>query len=161
MKSQFAVPETTIAEHYNIATSKGRSALFNKRLDELMKPKDQGGPGLTIDQAVHELRISQNPDDQKLLEAMGEAPSSHRTEKLQQEKWRNDMTKLADQNAKGTEPSTEIKAATARNSRSLAFNAKIDELTAKGLSLDQAINAMRANTKDASLLTAMGAHFTS
>lgn len=89
---------------------------------------------------------------------MGEASSVHRTEKLKQEKFNKDMDRLAEENAGALKTSSEVRAAMkAANSREIAFNIRIDELLAKGFSIDQAINQMRANAKDAALLAAMGA----
>ena len=153
------VPKTTDAEHYNnIATPQGRSNLFKKRIEELTKPKDQGGPGFTTDEAVHEMRTSAKSEDVALLAAMGDAPSKVRSEKLQQQKFNDSLTKLADENATATTPSREVAAAmkTATNARTLAFNARIDTLMAEGLTLDQAIRKMQASVTDARLLASMG-----
>jgi len=144
------IPETTEAEHYNVATPKGRSNLFKKRIEELTKPKDQGGPGFTIDEAIYELRTSAKPEDVALLAAMGDAPSKIRSEKLNQQKHSQFLTKLADENASATAPSPEVAAAMklASNARSMAFNARVDQLLSTGLSLDQAINRMRSGSAE-------------
>jgi hypothetical protein len=142
----------------DITTPKGRSRLFKKRIDELTKPKTEGGPGLTTDQAIFEMRTSEDAKDVELLAAMGDAPSKVRTEKLGIAKHNSFLTQLADENARAAVPSREVAAAmAATNARSQAFNIRMDELQSRGLSLDQAINHMRANSADASLLKAMGA----
>lgn len=46
-----------------------RSVAFNRRVDELMKPKRAGARGLTFDEAIDEMRL--NKDDRTLLAAMG------------------------------------------------------------------------------------------
>jgi hypothetical protein len=141
-----------------INTAKGRANLFKKRIEELTKPKTEGGQGLTMDQAIFELRTSENHDDVALLAAMGDAPSAVRKEKLSQQKHNEFLTKLADENARATTPSPEVAAAmrVATNARSAAFNARMDILMAKGLTIDQAVDHMRANPTDAALLRSMG-----
>ncbi|HEX3817699.1 MAG TPA: hypothetical protein VHW03_05370 [Chthoniobacterales bacterium] len=165
--SEFTIPASTTAEQYNIETKRGRANLFKKRIEELTKPKTQGGPGLTTDQAVHELRISENPDDQKLLTAMGEPPSDVRTDRLKQAKWRSDMMERAERNAQATKTSPEVSTAAKlatniAHGRALAFNARIDEIQSEArenggreISLDDAIRRMRAKPADAALLKAM------
>ncbi len=143
---------TSAAELFTLATPQGRAHIFNKRIDELMRAK-----GLTLDDAIYELRTSSNHDDQALLEAMGEKPSLHRTEALQTEQRNRMLDRLAEENAQATRKSVEVAAAAARQARDVAFNARIDELHRKGFSTDQAILQMQANPKDAELLKAMGA----
>ena len=151
------VSETTTAEHYNIATPKGRANLFKKRIEELAK-KTEGGPGLTTDQAIFEMRTSEDAKDVELLAAMGDAPSKVRSEKLRSAKHNTFLTRLADENARAAVPSREVAAAmAATNARSMAFNTRITELQDKGLTIDQAIDHMRANSADVGLLKAMGA----
>jgi hypothetical protein len=141
----------------DIATAEGRANLFKKRIDELTKPKAKGGLGLTIDQAIFELRTSEDPKDVELLAAMGDAPSKVRSEKLRNAKHNSDLTRLADENARAHIPAKEVAAAmAATNARSMAFNVRITELHDKGLTIDQAIMHMRANQTDAALLAAMG-----
>jgi hypothetical protein len=141
----------------DITTPEGRAKLFKKRIEELTKPKTEGGPGLTMDQAIFELRVSEDPKDVELLGAMGDAPSKVRTEKLRNAKHSADLTRLADENARAATPSREVAAAmAATNARSMAFNVRITELLGKGLTMDQAIMHMRANKNDAALLAAMG-----
>lgn len=151
------IPETTEAAHYDIATPRGRSNLFKRHIEELTKPKNQGGPGLTMDEAIHEMRTSAKPELVELLAAMGDAPSKVRTEKLQRQKFNQFLTKTADENANATTPSPEVAKAmkSAVNARSLVFNARMDELMAKGYSTDHAIMHMRANASDARLLSSM------
>jgi hypothetical protein len=152
------IPETTTAEHYDITTPRGRANLFQKRIEELTKPKPEGGPGLTTDLAIFEMRTSEDAKDVELLAAMGDAPSKVRTEKLGIAKHNSFLTRLADENARAAVPAREVAAAmAATNARSRAFNIRMDELQSRGLSLDQAINHMRANPTDAALLAAMGA----
>jgi hypothetical protein len=154
-----STPETTEAEHYNIATPKGRSNLFKKRIEELTKSKVQGGPGYTIDEAIHELRTGAKPEDVALLSAMGDAPSKVRSEKLNQQKHSRFLTKLADENANLTTPSPEVATAMklASNARSVVFNARLDQLLATGKSLDKAVDWMRFGTaEDQDLLKKMG-----
>jgi hypothetical protein len=141
-----------------ITTPKGRAKLFKKRIEELTKPKAEGGPGLTTDQAIFEMRTSEDAKDVELLAAMGDAPSKVRTEKLRIAKHNADLTRIADENAQAHIPSREVAAAmkVATNARQMAFNVRIDELEGRGLSLDQAINHMRANRTDAALLASMG-----
>jgi hypothetical protein len=152
------VPETTTAEHYDITTPKGRANLFKKRIEEFTKPKTEGGPGLTTDQAIFEMRTSEKADDLALLAGMGDEPSKVRTEKLRQAKHNAKLTQLADENARATTPSREVAKAMrlATNARSAAFQSRVDELTAKGYTIDQAIMHMRANAADARLLASMG-----
>jgi hypothetical protein len=141
----------------DITTPEGRAKLFKKRIDELTKPKTQGGPGLTMDQAIFELRTSEDAKDVELLAAMGDAPSKVRSDKLRSAKHSSDLTRLADENARAHIPSKEVAAAmAATNARSMAFNTRVSELCDKGLTLDQAIMRMRANKTDAALLAAMG-----
>lgn len=143
-----------------ISTPQGRSNLFKNRVEELTKPKTHGGLGLTIDDAIHEMRTSTHPDDVALLAAMGDAPSQVRSEKLGQQKHSDFLTRLSDENARATTPSPEVAAAMklATNERTLAFNARIDALMNSGLSLDSAINRMRIGTADdKKLLREMGA----
>jgi hypothetical protein len=142
----------------DITTPGGRAKLFEHRINELTKPKAQGGPGLTMDQAIFELRTSEDPKDVELLAAMGDGPSKIRTEKLRIAKHNADLTRLADENAKAHIPSKEVAAAmaAATNARSMAFNVRTTELVNKGLTFNQAIDHMRANQQDAALLAAMG-----
>jgi hypothetical protein len=142
----------------DITTPEGRANLFKKRIEELTKPKTEGGPGFTIDQAILQLRTSENADDVALLAAMGDEPSRVRKEKLHQQKHSKFLTNLAEENARATTPSREVAAAMklAANARTLVFNARMDELMAKGLTIDQAIWHMRANPTDARLLASMG-----
>lgn len=142
----------------DISTPEGRANLFKKRIEELTKPKPEGGRGLTMDQAIFELRTSEDVKDVELLAAMGDAPSVARTEKLRIEKRNSDLTRLAEENARAGIPSPEVAAAmkTAVNARSMAFNSRITQLMDKGLTINQAVNAMRANRNDAALLAAMG-----
>jgi hypothetical protein len=147
-------PGTSGADGFTLETPKGRARLFERRIEELTKPKAQGGNGLTTDEALFEMRTGGNPDDIALLAAMGEPASLARTERLQQERRNEQLTRLAEENARAGETAAEVKAAMARN---VAFNARIDELHRKGFSTDQAILQMRANPKDAALLKAMGA----
>jgi hypothetical protein len=143
--------------NFDIATPQGRANLFKKRIDELTKAKTQGGPGLTTNQAIFELRTSEDAKDVELLAAMGDAPSKVRSEKLRNAKHSADLTRLADENARAHIPAKEVAAAmAATNARSAAFNTRITELRDKGLTLDQAILHMRANKTDAALLAAMG-----
>jgi hypothetical protein len=155
MNLPFDTASSTEAD--TIETPKGRANLFKKRIDELTKPKSEGGDGLTMDQAITELRTSEDPKDVQLLAAMGDEPSKHRSEKLHQHKHSQFLTKLADDNARATTPSPEVAAAmrVAVNTRSIAFNARCDDLMSKGLTLDQAINHMRADPSGAALLNAM------
>ena len=152
------ITEATEPGHYDIETPRGRSNLFRKRIEELTKPKEKGGPGLTMDQAIFEMRTSTNSDDVALLAAMGDAPSKVRSEKLHQQRHSQFLTQLADENAQATTPSPEVAAAIklATNERWLAFDARIDEIMTKGLTFDQAIDHMRANATDARLLASMG-----
>jgi hypothetical protein len=150
-------PANSSGQTCDIGTPEGRANLFKKRIEELTKPKTQGGPGLTMDQAIFELRTSEDAKDVELLAAMGDAPSKVRSEKLRNAKHNADLTRLADENARAHIPAKEVAAAmAATNARTMAFNARIDELRSKGLTLDQAIERMRANTTDAALLAAMG-----
>ena len=155
------IPETTTAEHYNIATPKGRANLFKKRIQELTKPKTEGGPALTMDQAIFELRTSEDEKDVQLLAAMGDERSKVRTEKLRRAQHNAELTRLADVNARAHIPSREVAAAmvatNARNARSMTFNVRITQLKDKGLTLDQAIDRTRTIPADAALLAAMGA----
>jgi hypothetical protein len=145
-------------DNHDVTTSEGRSNLFKKRIDELTKPKTEGGRGLTTDQAIFELRTSDDAKDVELLAAMGDDPSKLRSEKLHQQKHSQFLTKLADENARATTPSREVAAAmkVAANDRTLAFNARVDDIMSKGFTLDQAIMHMRANADDARLLASIG-----
>jgi hypothetical protein len=141
----------------DITTPEGRAKLFKKRIDELTRPKTHGGPGLTMDQAIFELRTSDDAKDVELLAAMSDGPSKVRTEKLRAAKHNADLTRIADENARAHIASKEVAAAiVATNARSMAFNTRVSELRDKGLTLDQAIMRMRANKTDAALLAAMG-----
>jgi hypothetical protein len=142
----------------DITTPEGRANLFKKRIEDLTKPKTGGGPSLTMDQAIFELRTSEDAKDVELLAAMGDAPSKVRTEKLRSAKHSSDLTRLADENARAKTPSPEVAAAmkVATNERRMAFNARIDQLEGRGFTLDQSILQMRANPTDAALLAAMG-----
>lgn len=124
----------------DLTTPEGRREAFNKRIDELTTPKWPDGRKLTTDQALFEMRTGGNADDKVLLEAMGETVSHQRTVQLKEEKM-----KIAPEVAK------------ASKARRAAFNARITELTGKGLSIDQAINAMRVNPADSVMLASMGA----
>ena len=152
------VPGNSDGPALDITTPEGRANLFKKRIEELTKPQAKGGPGLTMDQAIFELRTSEDAKDVELLAAMGDAPSKVRTEKLRTAKHNSDLTRLADENARAHIPSREVAAAmkVAANARSMAFNARITELMDRGFSLDQSIMHMRANRTDAALLAAMG-----
>lgn len=144
----------------DITTAAGRAHLFKKRIEELTKPKTAGGQSLTMDQAIFEMRTSENAEDVALLAAMGDQPSRVRKEKLSQERHSDFLTKLADENARATTPSPEVAAAiksTAVNNRAMAFNARIEELTQAGFTLDQAILQMRADPDDSRLLEEMNA----
>ncbi len=121
---------------------------------ELTRPKSEGGKGLTLDEALFEMRTGGNPDDDALLCAMGERPSHFRTEQLKTEKRNQDLDRLAQENLAATKTSKEV--AAAMNGRSLAFNTRIDALMGQGFSTDQAILQMRANPKDSELLKSMG-----
>ncbi len=149
--AQFALG-TSEADLFTLDTAQGRARLFKKRLDDLMRPRANGTLP-TMDDALFEMRTGGNADDQALLQAMGETTGAHRTEKLKQEKFNKNMDRWAEENAKAKLTSPEVKAATARN---VAFNARITELTDRGLTTDQAIVQMRANASDAALLKAMG-----
>jgi len=151
-------PANSDDHNLNIATPQGRANLFKKRIDELTRPKTQGGPGLTTDQAIFELRTSEDSKDVELLAAMGDAPSTVRSEKLRHAKHNSTLTRLAEENARAHLPSPEVAAAmAATNARSMAFNVRITQLMHQGLTIDQSIDAMRADPTDAALLAAMGA----
>lgn len=152
--SPFA-PGTSKADLFTLDTPEGRARIFKERIDELTRPKSEGGKGMTMDAALFEMRTGDNPDDNALLSAMGEAPTHLRREKLREQKQVDDLKRLAEESAKALKTSKEV--AAAMNARSIAFNVRIDELTAKGFSTDQAILQMRANPRDAALLVAMGA----
>lgn len=156
MHTRFA-PNTSEADLFSLDTPKGRRHFFNKRIDELTKPKAQGGPGLSLDEALFQMRTGGNADDYALLEAMGEKPSHFRTEKLQQQKHTDRLKRLAEENLDASKTSAEVASALAISNRRVAFNARISELMDRGFSTDQAITQMRANPNDAALLQAMGA----
>lgn len=140
-------PGTSYADLFTLDTPEGRAKLFSDRIDELMRQ------GLSLNDAVYELRLSEDPKDVALLEAMGETPSHARAEQLSTERRNQMLDRLAEENASASKPSAEVAAAMARN---IAFNARITELMGRGLTIDQAVNNMRANEKDAALLAAMG-----
>lgn len=143
----------------DVTTSEGRANLFKKRIEELTKPKTEGGPGLTTDQAIFELRVSEDSEDVELLAAMGDAPSKVRSEKLRSEKHRSDLTQLADENARAVIASREVATAmkVAANARSMAFNVRVTQIMSEGkTTIDQAIDKMRTIPADAALLAAMG-----
>jgi len=144
----------SIAEAYDINTPAGRRRLFNQRIEELTAPKGDGVKRLTLDQALFEMRTGGNADDYALLEAMGERPSYSRTEHLKTEKLNQNLDRLAQESLQVGKTAPEVAAAMSRN---VAFNSRIDELTRKGFSTDQAILQMRANPKDAEMLKQMGA----
>ncbi len=137
---------------YSLDSPQGRGRRFKDRIEELTRPKSEGGKGLTIDEALFEMRTGDNPEDRVLLEAMGEKTSHFRVEKLQQQKHLDNLHRLAEENKNALKDSREVAAALARN---IAFNVRLDELTALGLSVDEAINKMRSNRDDATLLAAM------
>src|SRR5205085_760898 len=104
------------------------------------------------------MRTGGNADDAALLEGMGEKSSDFRSEKLRDQKHLENLTLLAEENANALKQSKEVSAALkAKNSRAVAFNARINELTSRGFSVDQAILQMRANSNDAALLAEMSA----
>lgn len=140
------VSASDYGQSFDITTPEGRANLFEKRIKELTAPKSEGGRSLTMDQAIFELRTSEDPKDVELLAAMGDPPSKVRTEKLRNAKHSAELTRLADENARAHIPSKEVAAAmAATNARSMAFNTRVTELQDKGLTLDQAILNMRAN----------------
>ncbi len=149
---------------YDINTAGGRSRLFKKRIDELTRQKSEGGKRLSMDDALFEMRTGHHPDDLVLLEAMGATLNEAQKEKLKTDQFNKALTRMAEENAKSIAPSSELQAAIAATNaardRQIAFNTRIDELTRKGFSLDQAITQMRANAEDAKLLAAMGAGMT-
>ncbi len=147
---------TSKADLFTLDTPEGRARIFKERIDELTRPKSEGGKGLTLDAALFEMRTGDNPDDNALLSAMGERPSHFRTEQLTTEKRNRDLDRLAQENLAATKTSKEVAAA----SRKLAVNSRIDELHRKGFSTDQAILQMQANPKDAELLKAMAVAYT-
>src|SRR6266403_1560686 len=102
MKNHYT-PNTSEADLFSLNTPHGRRHKFNKRIDELTKPKSEGGPGLTINQAVFEMRTGGNADDQALFKA---------------------MAGLAKENADVSKASSGL----AINTRRAAFNARITEL---------------------------------
>lgn len=156
MNNHFA-PNTSEAALFSLDTPQGRRHKFNKRIDELTKPKSQGGPGLSLDEALFQMRTGGNADDYALLEAMGEKPSPVRTEKLQQQRHIEHLKRLSEENKDASKTSTEVASAIAINDRRIAFNSRITELLGRGFSIDQATNHMRANPIDAELLRQMGA----
>ena len=157
MNSPFA-PDSSESELFTLETAKGRRHLFQKRLDELMRPPP-AGRGLSLDDAIYEMRTGGNPDDVALLEAMGEKVTPHRTEQLRTERFNERLNRQMEDNKDALKTSAEVAAVLAKNERSIAFNARITELTDRGFSIDQAIAQMRANADDAALLKAMGAAF--
>lgn len=144
---------SSIAEARDINTPAGRRVRFNERVDELMRPTAKGGKGLTLEAAVLEMRTGGNADDRALLEAMGEKSSHFRDEALRREKFNRDLDRIAQENIEATKTAQEEVAAAL--SRNIAFNSRMDELTRKGFSTNQAILQMRADPDDAALLAAM------
>lgn len=144
-------PGTGESDIFTLATRQGRAHMLQKRLDELTKR------GLTLDQALYEMRTGGNPADDALLEAMGEKPSHFRTQQLQNQSHTERLKRLAEDNKNAEKTSAEVAATLAKNERNLAFNARVTELTDRGFSIDQAIMQMRMNPNDAALLKSMGA----
>jgi hypothetical protein len=156
--SNFA-PGSSAAElgMYDIKTATGRRRLFHRRIDEIQAAQRAAGRTSNLDEALFELRTSEKPEDRKLLELMGVATGWSTSEKLRQERHLTMLGAAAEQSARGTALSPEAKAALkAANARQIAFNSRLDELMAKGFSIDQAILQMRANPIDARLLAEMG-----
>ncbi len=156
MKQPQFAPGTSKADVQNINTPEGRRSLFNEKIDALTKPKAEGGKGLSLDDAIFEMRGTL--EGRELLELMGLGKHTQTHQKLLDRMSGMAAIKpgcadLADKEL--LKPITATASAIARNSRLVAFNSRIDELTRKGFSVDQAINQMRANAQDAALLTAM------
>ncbi len=157
-------PGTSKEDVQNINTPEGRRSLFNEKIDALIKPKAEGGKGLSLDGAIFTMRG--NKEDRFLLAAMGMGSHSQAhqalldrfsglaaitpgSEDLAPKKLLKPLT------ASDSQWATRRSAAVARNARHVAFNSRIDELTGEGFSVDQSINQMRANAQDAALLAAM------
>jgi hypothetical protein len=136
----------------SLSTRAGRAYLFNQRIDELMRS------GLTFDAALSKMRSGGDASDHALLTAMGENPSHLHAEKAEIERWHKNLWEQAERNKNAGKTSPEVAAALkATNDRSVAFNARTRELMDRGFTIDQAILQMRADSKDAALLKAMGA----
>lgn len=150
---------------FTLETRAGRANLFQRRIDEILATLKASGKKATLDDALFELRTSEKPEDRELLEAMGVATGWHTSEQLRTERTLGKIHATAKQTARGAELSSEAKAAlktaqagnVAVNERRLAFNRRIDALTEKGFTLDQAILQMRANPSGARLLEEMSA----
>ncbi|MGI8435644.1 MAG: hypothetical protein ACR2NX_01885 [Chthoniobacterales bacterium] len=146
-------PGSSESEIFTLATPQGRAHLFKKRTEELMRAKADG-TSPSLDHALFEMRTGTNPDDRALLEAMGESPSHAHAKKAHEQKFFAKLDQLAEANRDAGKTSSEVAAAMV--ARNVAFNSRVGSLIEKGLSLDQAIYQMRANSKDAELLRAMG-----
>jgi hypothetical protein len=156
MKTVFT-PGTSEKDVFTLDTAAGRARIFQKRLDEIVAQLTASGKRSTIDDAIYELRTSNDPNDQQLLVAMGENPSAFRSEHLKREKFLTDMHQAARDIAAAQKPSTEVTAAikAAQNDRATAFNSRVDELMREGFDFDAAIRQMRANAADAALIESM------
>lgn len=158
--SKFA-PGTSIAAAYDINTPEGRRRRFNEKIDALTKLKSEGGKGMSLDDALFEMRG--NKEDRLLLGAMGYGFYDQAHQKLHD---RMSHISTVDKLGAGSEDfdlktlkkiSENASADGAREaaSRTIAFNCRIDQLTRAGFTVDQAIIQMRADPKDAALLAAM------
>jgi hypothetical protein len=166
------------AAQVDLETADGRSRRFDERIKELMQPLVAGNRGRTFDEALHEMRAGGNPEDEKLLELMGEKSSHFRTAALKWEKGLRNIDRAAEENLRPHEVAPEVQAAADRagsktggqrvpqafrnsslRQNSIAFNARLDELMrpdANGThrTLDEAITYMRVHDRE--LMAAMG-----
>jgi hypothetical protein len=144
----------TVAAAHDLLTPEGRRLVFSERIDELTRPKSEGGRGLTLDRAIREMRG--NLQDRELLYAMGYPAHDQETHDLHDR-----MAKI--RKIDSGHPTEEKLGSLAKNVavnaaarlRSVAFHRRIDELTRNGFSFDQAIGQMRANPDDAALISSM------
>lgn len=153
------------APPHDISTAASRARCFRDRLDELMAPKPKGA-GMSFDQALATMHGT--PEDRRLLRAMGDSHYSDENRKAWMEAAEESAAQKSDTSGEAAANGTLTAAQRClaefeeREPRRVAFNALIDPLVlprergGKGLTLDAALNQIRATCDGAALLKSMG-----
>jgi len=151
MKALFQPGTGIPTRQEELKTPAGRGRLFNARIDQLMQTKQ-----LSYDQAIHEMRTGGDTDDVELLSAMGEQSSEYLKERLDRQIQQRRFDNMKEQAAAAQKDAPEVAKAITAAQRT--FNVRMDELTRRGLTTDQAINAMRSDRRDTAILREIGFH---